>query len=212
MIAPAEIEAAAARIAPHVLRTPLMHSAPLSERHGAEVLIKCEHQQRTGSFKVRGSANLVHSLDDDQAALGVVTASSGNHGIGVATAAASRGIAATIFLPAKASPSKIDQIRRLGATIELVDADDGLVAELAAREHAEATGMPYVSPYNDAMVIAGQGTIGKEILEDAPGAVDSVVVAVGGGGMIAGIAAWIKAHSPATRIKNLKLLQPRKTQ
>lgn len=177
-----------------------MHSAPLSERHGADLLIKCEHQQRTGSFKVRGSANLVHALDDATAALGVVTASSGNHGIGVATAAASRGIAATIFLPTKASPSKVAQIRRLGAETVMVDADDGLVAELDARAHAEATGMPYISPYNDPMVIAGQGTIGKEVLEDAEGPVDSIVVAVGGGGLISGIALWVKAHSPTTRI------------
>ena len=110
MIDPTEIEAAADRIAPHVLRTPLLHSAPLSERHGADILIKSEHLQLTGSFKVRGSANFVHSLDADTAALGVVTASSGNHGIGVSTAAASRGIAATIFLPSTASRSKVDQI------------------------------------------------------------------------------------------------------
>jgi len=200
VISAPDIEAAAARIEPHVLRTSLMRSDPLSERHGAEVLIKCEHQQRTGSFKVRGSANLVHSLDDAQASLGVVTASSGNHGIGVATAAASRGIPARIYLPAKASRSKVDQIRRLGAEIVMVDADDGLVAELAARDHADAAGVPYISPYNDPLVIAGQGTIGKEILEDAAGEVDIVVVAVGGGGMISGIASWIKAMSPATRI------------
>lgn len=209
VIPQAEIDAAAARIAPHVVRTPLMRSDPLSERYGAELLIKCEHQQRTGSFKVRGSANLVHSLSDDQAAKGVVTASSGNHGIGVATAAASRNIAATIFLPAKASPSKVGQIRRLGADVVMVDAADGLVAELTARERAERTGQTYVSPYNDRAVIAGQGTIGKEILEDTPGPIDAVVVAVGGGGMISGIASWIKAGSPGTRIIGASALNDR---
>ncbi len=199
MIPPAEIEAAAVRIAQHVLRTPLMHSAPLSERHGADILIKAEHLQRTGSFKVRGSANFVHSLAADHAALGVVTASSGNHGIGVATAAASRGIAATIFLPSSASRSKVDQIRRLGAEIVTVDSTDSNDAENAARRHAADLGVQYISPYNDPLIIAGQGTIGKEILEDG-GPIDTAVIAVGGGGLISGVAIWLKAHSPATRI------------
>lgn len=208
MIDPTEIEAAADRIAPQVLRTPLLHSAPLSERHGADILIKSEHLQLTGSFKVRGSANFVHSLDADTAALGVVTASSGNHGIGVSTAAASRGIAATIFLPSTASRSKVDQIRRLGAEIMIVDSTDSNDAENAARAHADAQGQPYVSPYNDPLIIAGQGTIGKEILEDG-GPIDSVVISVGGGGLISGIATWIKAHSPGTRIIGASALNDR---
>jgi len=199
MINSAEIEAAAARIAPHVVRTPLLHSGPLSERHGADILIKCEHLQLTGSFKVRGSANFVHSLPKDEARLGVVTASSGNHGIGVSTAAASRGIAATIFLPSSASRSKVDQIRRLGAEIMTVDTTNSNDAENAARDHAQEHGVPYVSPYNDPLIIAGQGTIGKELLEDGAH-IDTVVVAVGGGGLISGIATWIKERSPDTRI------------
>ena len=208
MIDPAEIEAAAARIEPHVLRTPLLHSDPLSERHGAEIVIKSEHLQLTGSFKVRGSANFVHSLDSDLAAAGVVTASSGNHGIGVSTAAASRGISATIFLPSSASPSKVDQIRRLGAKIVTVDSTDSNVAEDAARAHAAEIGVQYVSPYNHPLIIAGQGTIGKEILEDG-GEVDAVVVSVGGGGLISGIATWIKANSPSTRIIGASALNDR---
>lgn len=176
-----------------------MHSAPLSERHGAALSIKCEHLQRTGSFKVRGSANFVHALSADEAEGGVVTASSGNHGIGVATAAASRGISATIFLPTGASQSKIDQIRRLGGTIETVEQTDGVYAERAARARSAETGQPYVSPYNDRAIIAGQGTIGKEILEQVAG-VDTVVVSVGGGGLISGIATWIKSRSPSTKI------------
>ena len=107
VIDPATIDEAANRIEPHVLRTPLLTSDPLSERHGADIAIKCEHLQRTGSFKVRGSANVVHSLSPDLAAEGVITASSGNHGIGVATAAASRGFACTIYLPEGAAPSKM---------------------------------------------------------------------------------------------------------
>ncbi len=199
MVDASDIEVAAARIEPHVLRTPLLESAPLSERHGAEIAIKCEHLQRTGSFKVRGSANVVHSLPDTAAAGGVVTASSGNHGIGVATAAASRGIAATIFLPRTASPSKVDQIRRLGAEITFVDDTDSNAAEVAARQHSEATGITYVSPYNDPAIVAGQGTAGKELLEDGPRP-DAVIVAVGGGGLISGIATWVKAQSPTTRV------------
>ena len=159
---------AATRIEPHVLRTPLLTSDPLSGRHGADIAIKCEHLQRTGSFKVRGSANVVHSLSPDLATEGVITASSGNHGIGVATAAASRGFACTIYLPEAAAPSKIAQIRRLGAEIVLVEGTDTSRAEMAARRAAEERGVTYVSPYNDQRIIAGQGTIGKEMLEHKP--------------------------------------------
>ena len=183
MIDPTTIDEAANRIKPHVQRTPLLTSAPLSERHGADIAIKCEHLQRTGSFKVRGSANVVHSLSPDLAAEGVITASSGNHGIGVATAAASRGFACTIYLPEAAAPSKIAQIRRLGAEIVLVEGTDTSRAEMAARRAAEERGITYVSPYNDPRIIAGQGTIGKEILEDGA-APDAVVVSVGGGGLL----------------------------
>ena len=129
----------------------------------------------------------------------MITASSGNHGIGVATAAASRGFACTIYLPEGAAPSKIAQIRRLGAEIVLVEGTDTSRAEMAARRAAEERGITYVSPYNDPRIIAGQGTIGKEILEDGA-APDAVVVSVGGGGLISGIATWIKASSPSTLV------------
>jgi len=208
MIDAVEITAAAARIEAHVVRTPLLLSEPLSERHGAEILIKSEHLQLTGSFKVRGSANFVHSLDAGRAREGVVTASSGNHGIGVATSAASRGIDCKIFLPSSASLSKVDQIRRLGAEIVTVAGTDTSLAEMAARGHAAEIGLAYISPYNDPTVIAGQGTIGKEILEDG-GHVDAVVISVGGGGLISGIASWIKSQSPATRIIGASALNDR---
>ena len=208
MIEIAAIEAAAARIEPHVSRTPLFRSDPLSDRHGAEIYIKAEHMQLTGSFKVRGSANKVHALTEEDAGRGVVTASSGNHGIGVATAAASRGIAATIFLPSNASPAKVDQIRRLGAEIVSVDGTDSSLAEAAARAHVAQTGLAYISPYNDVDVAAGQGTIGKEILEDLDG-VDAVVVSVGGGGLMSGIASWVKATSPSTLVIGASALNDR---
>ena len=204
-----DVAAAASRIDEHVLRTPLFRSDPLSDRHGAEIFIKAEHSQLTGSFKVRGSANFVHALDASVAERGVVTASSGNHGIGVSTAARSRAIPARIFLPSNVSSSKLSQIERLGATPVLIDSSDPIDCERAARECAEAEGLTYISPYNDPLVAAGQGTIAKEILEQleraVPAAVSSavpaaVIVAVGGGGMISGIATWMKAHSPTTLV------------
>ena len=208
-ISPSDISEAAGRIEPHVKRTASERSEPLSERYGAEIFIKAEHQQLTGSFKVRGSSNKVHALDADAASRGVVTASSGNHGIGVATAAASRGIPARIFLPSNVSPAKLAQIERLGGTPVLTDSTDAIVGERAARAMSIDESIPYISPYNDPLVAAGQGTIGKEILEDVAGPVDAVVVAVGGGGMISGIATWIKEHSPTTQIIGASALNDR---
>ena len=138
-----------------------------------------------------------------------MTASSGNHGIGVATAAATRGIGATIYLPSNVSAAKLAQIERLGGEPVLVDSTDAIDAEGAAREFSITEGVLYISPYNDPLVAAGQGTIGKEVLEDAPGPIDALVVAVGGGGMISGIATWVKAHSPDTTIVGASALNDR---
>lgn len=204
MIDVGDISAAARRIAPHVRRTELFVSAAMSERAGTTIAIKAEHEQRSGSFKLRGAMNVVHQLDEAQLEPGIVTASSGNHGIATATAAATRSTPCTIFLPEGASPSKIAAIQRLGANIVTVDSTDSGDAETAARSHAAARGLLYVSPYNDIDVIAGQGTIGAEILADAHAAglatIDAVVVAVGGGGLISGVATWFKAHSPHTKV------------
>ncbi len=195
-----DVAAAAGRIDAHVRRTPLFRSEPLTERYGAELMIKAEHLQVTGSFKVRGSANFVHGLESDRAARGVVTASSGNHGIGVATAASGRGIPALIYLPSNVSAAKLSQIERLGAEPVLLDSEDPIDCERAARDRAGSDALTYISPYNDRFVAAGQGTIGKEILEQTAVDPSAVVVAVGGGGMISGIATWVKAHSPRTKI------------
>ena len=199
-----DITAAVARIDGHAVRTPLTASEPMSERIGATIAIKAEHRQRTGSFKLRGALNKVFSLPDQAAQTGVVTASSGNHGIGVATAAAARGIPCTVYLPSGASSSKVAAITRLGATINTVDDTDTLVAEGEARLAAANDGVTYISPYNDPGVIAGQGTIGVEISEDAAAAglasVDAVVVSVGGGGLISGVATAIKHHNPNAMI------------
>lgn len=204
MITPTDISAAAERIAPHILRTPLMVAEPMSERTGARVAIKAEHAQRTGSFKIRGALNMI--LDEAAAARdrGIVTASSGNHGIAVATAARIVGVDCTVFLPTGASDAKVAAIERLGARVETVGSADAHRAEVTARARAEAERLLYVPPYNEPRIVAGQGTIGLEILEDCPAVgidqLDAVVVAVGGGGLVSGIAAWLKSASPATKI------------
>ncbi|MGH1493541.1 MAG: pyridoxal-phosphate dependent enzyme [Acidimicrobiales bacterium] len=198
----AAIELAATRIEGQAIRTPLIISEPLSERTGATIVIKAEHRQRTGSFKIRGALNKTFSLTDDLAASGVITASSGNHGIGVATAAASRKIPCTVYLPSGAAPPKVAAIKRLGATVVTVDDTDTALAESEARVASADRGIRYISPYNDPDIVAGQGTIGLEILADAAGiglgSVDAVIAAVGGGGLISGIASWVKQHSPDT--------------
>ncbi len=197
-IQPSHIVEASRRIDGHAVRTPLVISEPMSLRCGSTIVIKTEHRQRTGSFKIRGALNKVFGLSEDRAGTGVITASSGNHGIGVATAAAARGIACTVYLPAHASTSKIDAIKRLGATIVTVDDPDTAAAERLARTTASERDVTFISPYNDLDVVAGQGTIGKEIAEDwdavGVGPLDAIVVAVGGGGLISGIATWLKSH------------------
>lgn len=201
-IDPSRISEAATRIGPHARRTSLTVSAPMSQRHGAVIAFKSEHQQLTGSFKLRGALNKVLGLSDEEAANGVITASSGNHGIGTATAAAIRGIPCTVYLPSGASSSKVAAIQRLGAEIVTVEGTDSTLAETEARAAAEAEGRAYVSPYNDVEIAAGQGTIAVEVLEDASKAgmerVDAITVAVGGGGLMSGIATWVKHLSPET--------------
>jgi threonine dehydratase len=195
-----EIRLALNRIGPHLRRTELAVSEPLSARHGATIAIKAEHHQLTGSFKLRGALNTVLGLDPIRARAGVVTASSGNHGIGVATAARLGRTPCTVYLPRGASPSKVAAIEAQGASIETVDSTDAYQAEVQARAVADREGATYVSPYNDPAVVAGQGTIGIEITDDAPAAgldhIDAVVVAVGGGGLISGVATWLAEHAP----------------
>lgn len=202
MFTPDAIDAAAARIAPHVRRTPLELSGPLSERTGAAIAIKAEHTQHTGSFKLRGALNTILSLDEDDRAAGVVTASSGNHGIASATAARIAGCECTVYLPTGASVAKVAAIERLGARIETVPGPDAFEAEVTARATADATGQTYLSPYNDLRVMAGQGTVGRELAQQVADLgwdrADAVVAAVGGGGLISGIATWLAATHPDT--------------
>ncbi|HEY2018777.1 MAG TPA: threonine/serine dehydratase [Bryobacteraceae bacterium] len=191
------ILAAWQRIQPVVRETPLEESAALSEA-GANVLLKLEHLQRTGSFKFRGASNKIALLSPQQADAGVMAASNGNHGLGVAAAARARGIDAEIYVSTQVSPVKARQIERQSARIHSAG-DDPLAAELAARQAAEESGRVFISPYNDADVIAGQGTIAVELHRQLS-RIDAVFVAVGGGGLIGGIGAYLKAVSPETEI------------
>lgn len=186
------------RIRAHVRHTPVRRSDYFSDRFGGNVFLKLENLQETGSFKLRGAVSKLTSLSNAQRASGCVTASSGNHGAAVAKAMALLKIDGVIFVPEATSPTKIDLIRKLGGDVRLFGTD-GLDTELHALEFARATGRCYVSPYNDLAVIAGQGTIGLELLQDLD-SIDTVFVAVGGGGLISGIAGVLKSSMPQVRV------------
>jgi len=185
-----EIAAAEARIRPYVRETPVDESAALGEASGARVLLKMEHLQLTGSFKLRGAMNRLLSLTPGEKAKGIVTASSGNHGAAVAYGLKALGCPGVIFVPENASPAKVANIRAYGAEVRTHATDSG-VTEIFARRHAEETGRVYVSPYNDPLVVAGQGTIGAELARQAD-RIDALFVALGGGGLISGIAGYLK--------------------
>ncbi|ONG46377.1 serine/threonine dehydratase [Pseudoroseomonas deserti] len=186
------IEDAAAHRPEGMLVTPLLPSPGLSALLGAEVLLKAEHLQTTGSFKYRGAANAIRLLDGPRRARGVVTASTGNHGQAVALAGRRAGVPVTVFVAQDASPAKLAAIRGHGAELRLLEGDS-LAAELAARAEAGASGRVFLSPYNDLDVVAGQGSLGLELLQQAPD-LDAVFVAVGGGGLVGGIGTALKAH------------------
>lgn len=193
-----QIVDAEARIRPHVRETPLVHSPALSAATGAEIWLKCENLQVTGSFKVRGAMNLLMTLSADERQHGVTAASSGNHGIAVAHAGRALGIPVTVYVPEGASPAKVAAMQRLGAEV-MTFGTDGLDSEVEARRSAKSEGRFYASPYNDLAVVAGQGTLAIELrrqLDD----ISAVVVAVGGGGLIGGVAADLKHHNASTRI------------
>ncbi|MDN0110304.1 threonine/serine dehydratase [Yersinia mollaretii] len=183
---------------PQVRVTPLDHSPLLSQHTGCEVYLKCEHLQHTGSFKFRGASNKLRLLTDEQRQQGVITASTGNHGQAMALAGKLAGVKSTIYAPEQAAAIKLEAIRALGGHIELI-AGNALNAELAAGIAAQQQGKIYISPYNDAQIIAGQGTCGMEMVEQQPD-LDAVFVAVGGGGLISGIATVLKKLSDKTQI------------
>jgi len=196
-VAAAAIDAAN-RINTLVRETPLDHSPRFSSLTGAEVYFKLENLQYTGSFKLRGAANRLMTLSPEQRAAGCVTASSGNHGAAVAYAMQKLGVAGAIFIPEQTSAAKVDAIKSYGGDVRLFGTD-GLDTETHARQYADQHGVFYLSPYNDAEVIAGQGTCGVEIAKQLPDA-DSIYIAVGGGGLISGVGSVLKSRNPDIRI------------
>src|SRR5438552_860001 len=194
----ADVEAARKRIAGVVHHTPVTPSATFSERTGAEIVLKLENLQRTGSFKVRGAYNKVALLSPAERTRGVIAASAGNHAQGVALAARIAGVPAVIVMPERASISKGEAVRGYGAELVLHGRDYN-EAEAKAKEIGAERGLAFVHAFDDPAVIAGQGTLGLEMLEDLPD-VDTLVVPIGGGGLIAGIALAAKAKRPGIRI------------
>ena len=186
----AAITAAYERIRPWVRETPLEAATELGRGENVSVFLKLEHLQRTGSFKFRGACHKIALLTKEQAEAGVIAASNGNHGLGVAAAAEMRGIPAEVYVSTQVAPAKAQRIERHGARIRYAG-DDPLTAEVAARHAAEHAGKVFISPYNDLDVIAGQGTIAIELERQFP-AIDALFVAVGGGGLIGGIGGYFR--------------------
>ena len=193
-----DLREAQRRIAPHIHRTPIYTSSLLDDIAGAQLHFKCEHLQKTGAFKARGACNAVFSLSDGEAAKGVATHSSGNHGAALAMAAARRGIAAHIVMPENAPGAKRDAVAAYGGTI-VQCAPTQAAREQTLDELVARIGAHVVHPYNDARVIAGQGTVALEILEQLE-YLDAVVVPVGGGGLLAGVALAVKSLKPAVEV------------
>lgn len=193
-----QILAARERIRSLVVETPVVGSSHPSGQISPLVKFKLENRQRTGSFKLRGAANALSLLPGEQARAGVLTSSTGNHGLAVATAARALGIRAEVYVAPQVSSKKLVAIRECGAEARVVG-NNALDAELAARATARETGRAYISPYNDPNVIAGQGTVAAELNDQLP-QIDAVFVAVGGGGLIGGIGAYLKSVSPRTQI------------
>src|SRR5574341_30658 len=199
MITVQEILQAQRRIRLYLFRTPLRDSFLLGERFGTSVFLKLENWQVTGSFKPRGALNHMALLSADERARGIVTASAGNHALGVAYAARALGLSrATIFVPHSAPRAKIDKLGEFPVEVRSAGEsyDD---AHHAAEKFQRETGATFIHAYDDPRTVAGQGTIGLEILEDLPN-VDAILVPVGGGGMITGIAVAVKSLAPSVRI------------
>ncbi|MFB7852208.1 threonine/serine dehydratase [Streptomyces sp. NPDC002466] len=196
MITVAEVEAAAERIAGHVVRTPTVPSPGLSAFLDARVTVKLELLQRTGSFKARGATAKLLALGEAERAAGVVAVSGGNHGIATAVMAGALGIRATVVMPRSAPGRAVAVAEAAGANVVLADTMDGAFALV---EEFRAKGLTPVHPFDDPVVIAAQGTVGLEMAEDA-GELTDVLVSIGGGGLISGVAAALHARRPGVRI------------
>jgi threonine dehydratase len=196
--AAADVERARPAIADVARRTPILPSATLSERHGGAVVLKAESLQRTGSFKIRGALNKLAALGEEGCARGVVAASAGNHAQALAHAARARGVPCVVFMPQTAPIAKVEGAEALGATVVAYGetVDDCLVA---AHQRAQESGMAFVHPFDDPDIVAGQGTLGLELLEDVPD-MAKVIVPVGGGGLASGIAIAVKSARPEVEV------------
>jgi threonine dehydratase len=194
----ADVVAAHERIRPYIHRTPILTSTYFNRLTGAELFFKCENFQKAGAFKARGASNAVFSLTDAQAAKGVATHSSGNHGLSLSYAAGRRGIPCRVVVPRTAPEAKKAAMRGYGA--EVVECEPSTSSrEAVFAEVVAATGAEFVHPYNDPRVIAGQGTCAKEMFEDL-GPLDAVIAPIGGGGMVSGTCLTLSELSPATKI------------
>ena len=193
-----DFKAARARIAPHIKHTPLLTSRQLSEATGYDIRLKAEMFQRVGSYKIRGPLNKFALMPEEQKKRGVVCSSAGNHAQGVALAAKIHGIRAVVCMATNATPAKIAATKGYGAEVVL----HGTIWDEAnekAKELVRTQGLTYVHPFDDEQLIAGQGTLGLEIVEDWP-EVDAVVVPIGGGGLISGVSMALKSHNPKARV------------
>jgi threonine dehydratase len=202
LVSGADVEAAAALLKDVVRHTPMWHSRGLADRVGGPVWLKCENLQRTGSFKIRGAYTRISRLTDAERARGVVAASAGNHAQGVALAARLLGCSATVFMPVAAPLPKVAATRAYGAEIQLVG-QTLTEALAAAAEHAERTGAVFIHPFEHPDVIAGQGTVGLELLEEVDD-LAAVVVPVGGGGLASGIAMAVREERPDVRVVGVR--------
>lgn len=203
MISLNEIEQAQDRLNGHVQRTPLIHSESLSRRSGAPVFLKLENRQPTGSFKLRGATNAVLSLSENERKQGLVTASTGNHGRALAHAASMQRLTATICLSSLVPRNKVEAIRDLGADVRIVgNSQDDAMEEVVRLVRDES--MNAIPPFDDPRIIAGQGTMGLEIVKDLP-ELDTVLVPLSGGGLAAGVAAAVKAKRPLARVIGISM-------
>jgi threonine dehydratase len=194
----ADFEAARSRIAEHIKWTPLLSSQQLSDLTGYEVMLKAENFQRVGSYKIRGPLNKFAQMPDEQKRRGVVCSSAGNHAQGVALAARIHGIRAVVCMATNATPAKVAATKAYGAEVVL----HGSIWDEAnekAKELVKNEGLTYVHPFDDEQLIAGQGTLGLEVVRDWPD-LDAIVVPIGGGGLIAGVSMAVKAHNPNIKV------------
>lgn len=196
------IREAAQRTAPHVHRTPMLSSRTLGHRAGVQLDLKCESFQKTGSFKPRGALNIVLSLPDERRRCGLITVSAGNHAQAVAWAARIVDVPCTVIMPSDAPQSKTDAVRGYGATV-IAHPDRATLFDRMREEEAR-TGATFVHPFDDPVGLAGAGTVGLEILEQAPD-VECVVVPIGGGGLMAGVVCAVKALRPQCRVVGVEL-------